>query len=90
MVLAFLKEAFIHGCSITNFPGPPEYETMKNGKIFYLKLDLIGQHYMKEYNDHSSQQFEKFCKDIKEEVNIHSALDQIKVFVEKILANDTI
>ena len=44
-------------------------EKMTKLKIFYLKLDLIGEKYVREYEDNSSQQFETLSTKIMEEVN---------------------
>ena len=38
-------------------------------KIFYLKLDLIGEKHIKEYEDKSSEQFKTLSRHIMEEVD---------------------
>ena len=84
---AFLKKPLYMGLPL-QFLGPPEYETMTKGKIFYLKLDLIGQQYTKEYDDHSSKPFQDLCTEIKQEVNIHSVSHQIRVILKEICSNN--
>ena len=41
----------------------------QNSRFFYLKLDFIGEKYIKEYQDKSSQQFKLLSGKIKDEVN---------------------
>ena len=67
LILIFLFKPFYDLFHYT-FIGPLDYETVAKLKIFYLKLDLIGEQYVKEYEDKSSHQFKKLSAEIIEGV----------------------
>ena len=50
------------------FLEPPADDLVTNSKIFYIKVDIIGKVYLKEYDDKSSKQFKALCKQIEKEV----------------------
>ena len=47
------------------FLGPPQHQDIKS---YYIKIDLIGVKYVKEFEDKSSQEFKNMACNIEEEV----------------------
>ena len=77
----FQLESTTKVCSVAIIAGPPGSSTLPKNEI-YMKLDIIGVKYIKEYKEKSSQEFKKMVGNIKQEVSSTALVDCIFYWVK--------